>query len=129
MRPSVKAALHYLCQLIHHVGCVHMSYLLPSALTQHALRAAPLMDAVQPAQATKQLIDGCAVQIVHMENPHTLNPKVPDLDVNYHHTLQEQGWRGGLKPLNVVQPQGPSFEVEPLETLLRACMENLQRQT
>ena len=43
-----------------------------------------------------------------------MNPKVPDLDVNYHHTLQEQGWRGGLRPLNVVQPQGPSFEVASL---------------
>lgn len=51
------------------------------------------------------------MQIVHMETPHTLNPKVPDLDVNYVPSLQEQGWRGGLKPLNVVQPQGPSFKV------------------
>ena len=51
------------------------------------------------------------LQIVHMETPHSVNVKVPELDVNYHHTLQEQGWRGGLKPLNVVQPQGPSWQV------------------
>ncbi len=26
--------------------------------------------------------------------------------------MQERGWRTGLKPLNVVQPEGPSFTVD-----------------
>ena len=26
--------------------------------------------------------------------------------------LQERPWRTGLKPLNIVQPEGPSFRVE-----------------
>jgi Cu2+-containing amine oxidase len=26
--------------------------------------------------------------------------------------VQERGWRTGLKPLNVVQPEGPSFTVD-----------------
>ena len=26
--------------------------------------------------------------------------------------MQERGWRTGLKPLNVVQPEGPSFSVD-----------------
>ena len=45
-----------------------------------------------------------------MELPHTVALQVPDRDVNYHHTLNNN-WRSGLKPLHVVQPDGPSFQV------------------
>ena len=63
-------------------------------------------------------------QVVHWELPHSVNPGVPERDVNYHHTLMEQPWRSGLKPLNVVQPQGPSWTVRccsPFPALYRSA--------
>lgn len=38
-------------------------------------------------------------------------PPVPSLNVNYHRRLCELPPRGGLQPLNVVQPKGASFAV------------------
>ena len=45
---------------------------------------------------------------------HKGNPVIPTLNSNFHTKLveQERGWRTGLKPLNVVQPEGPSFTVD-----------------
>ncbi|KAL0041485.1 hypothetical protein WJX79_005084 [Trebouxia sp. C0005] len=45
---------------------------------------------------------------------HKANPIIPTLNSNFHTKLvdQERGWRTGLKPLNVVQPEGPSFTVD-----------------
>ena len=45
---------------------------------------------------------------------HKANPIIPTLNSNFHTKLvdQERGWRTGLKPLNVVQPEGPSFSVD-----------------
>ncbi|KAI8472761.1 MAG: copper amine oxidase [Monoraphidium minutum] len=37
---------------------------------------------------------------------------VPTTDHNYHSDLQPGPWRAGLKPLDVLQPEGPSFSVE-----------------
>ncbi len=37
--------------------------------------------------------------------------EVPKADNNYHRNLMAKGWRDTIKPLNVVQPEGPSFTV------------------
>jgi primary-amine oxidase len=59
---------------------------------------------------------GQVIRIDGMDRP---PPKVPALSVNYHRNLLstnsylENKWRGDrLKELNVVQPDGPSFDVE-----------------
>lgn len=41
-------------------------------------------------------------------------PKIPMLNSNFVHerSAAEVGVRSGLKPLNVVQPEGPSFTVD-----------------
>lgn len=39
-------------------------------------------------------------------------PEMPSSDHNYHRNLQTKPWRTDLKPLDVVQPEGPSFSVE-----------------
>lgn len=33
-------------------------------------------------------------------------------DANFHRELQERPWRTSLRPLDVVQPEGPSWHVE-----------------
>lgn len=45
----------------------------------------------------------------HGETP----PPLPNTDVNYHSDLAgaERPWRTDLKPLDIVQPKGPSFKV------------------
>ena len=47
---------------------------------------------------------------------HAHPPTIPALDSNFVTPLSvaERGVRGGLKPLNIVQPQGPSFQVASL---------------
>jgi len=51
------------------------------------------------------------VQVVHMDKPHQDKPpKMPTENYNYHHKLVNE-WRTDLKPLNVDQPEGPSFQV------------------
>ena len=52
------------------------------------------------------------VQIVRIDKQYEIPPQIPDLNVNYHRNLMEKEWRTGLKPLNIVQPEGPSFAVE-----------------
>jgi primary-amine oxidase len=37
---------------------------------------------------------------------------VPKEDSNYHESLFPGPWREGLKPLDIVMPEGPSFSVE-----------------
>ena len=37
--------------------------------------------------------------------------EMPSKDDNYHRTLQDKPWRTSLKPLNIDQPEGPSFQV------------------
>ncbi|KAF8068451.1 maoI [Scenedesmus sp. PABB004] len=43
---------------------------------------------------------------------HSVPPAVPAADSNYHSELFPGPWRSDLKPLDVVQPEGPSFTVE-----------------
>ncbi|KAL3159938.1 hypothetical protein ABBQ38_010331 [Trebouxia sp. C0009 RCD-2024] len=51
-------------------------------------------------------------KVVHMDKPHQdTPPKMPTENYNYHHKLVDD-WRTDLKPLNVDQPEGPSFKVE-----------------
>ncbi len=51
-------------------------------------------------------------QVVHIDTPYGDDtPTVPTSDHNYHRNLQSKPWRTDLKPLDVVQPEGPSFEV------------------
>lgn len=55
-----------------------------------------------------------ALQVVHIDKPHGDQvPELPDADVNYHRDIagDERPWRTDIKPLNVVQPEGPSFLV------------------
>ena len=40
--------------------------------------------------------------------------EMPTKDDNYHRTLQDKPWRNTLKPLNIDQPEGPSFQVPHL---------------
>ncbi|DBA72671.1 TPA: putative terpene-alkaloid biosynthetic cluster [Trebouxia sp. C0005] len=51
-------------------------------------------------------------KVIHMDKPHQDKPpKMPTETYNYHHKLVNS-WRTDLKPLNVDQPEGPSFQVE-----------------
>jgi Cu2+-containing amine oxidase len=54
------------------------------------------------------------LQVVHIDLQHGETPPLlPDADVNYHSNLagEERPWRKDLKPLDIVQPEGPSFKV------------------
>ena len=56
-------------------------------------------------------------QVVKVERPYEGSGKsweVPLEDNNYHRNLQNRGWRDTLKPLNIDQPEGPSFTVRDL---------------
>ena len=61
------------------------------------------------------------LQVVYMELPHAQPLEIAKRDVNYHHTLTDE-WRSGLKPLNVVQPEGPSFQVCSLKHSTSAAL-------
>ena len=50
-------------------------------------------------------------QVVHVDKPHKGTPVIPKQDVNYHSSFSRDSWRTSMKPLNVVQPDGPSFSV------------------
>lgn len=55
-------------------------------------------------------------QVVHIDFPwkDAAEPwKVPKANSNYHRNLMDKGWRTSLKPLNIDQPEGPSFTVRP----------------
>lgn len=54
------------------------------------------------------------LQVIHIDTPHGKKiPPLPDTDSNYHRDIAgaERPWRTGLKPLDIVQPEGPSFTV------------------
>jgi primary-amine oxidase len=38
--------------------------------------------------------------------------RAPAADSNFHRALAAQPWRTSMKPLDVVQPEGPSFSVD-----------------
>ena len=46
--------------------------------------------------------------------------EVPQADNNYHRNLMDKGGRNTLKPLNIDQPEGPSFTVRPTVNLLHS---------
>ena len=55
-----------------------------------------------------------------MDKPHQDKPpKMPTENYNYHHKLVEE-WRTDLKPLNVDQPEGPSFKVHSLTEVFQS---------
>ena len=45
------------------------------------------------------------LQIVRIDKQYEIPPAIPDLNVNYHRNLMEKGWRTGLRPLTIVQPE------------------------
>ena len=52
--------------------------------------------------------------MVQVDKPYKGSGKkweMPTKDDNYHRTLQDKPWRNTLKPLNIDQPEGPSFQV------------------
>lgn len=59
----------------------------------------------------------CAVglQVIHVDM-YDAPARMPPLMVNYHKDLAKattgQEWRSDLRPINITQPQGPSFAVE-----------------
>ena len=56
----------------------------------------------------------CCLQVVCIDQQHGESPTpLPDADFNYHSELsgEERPWRTDLKPLDIVQPEGPSFKV------------------
>ena len=65
---------------------------------------------VQPQDCV--MSKGCAAQIVRVDKHYDVPQAVPDININYHRNLMEKEWRSGLKPLHIVQPEGPSFNVE-----------------
>lgn len=61
------------------------------------------------------VVDLNARKVVHIDLQHGDKvPELPDTDVNYHSNIagKERPWRTDLKPLNIVQPEGPSFKVD-----------------
>ncbi|BDA50132.1 Primary amine oxidase [Coccomyxa sp. Obi] len=61
------------------------------------------------------LVDLNLNKVVHIDFPwkDAAEPwKVPKANSNYHRNLMDKGWRTSLKPLNIDQPEGPSFTVE-----------------
>ena len=53
-------------------------------------------------------------QVVQVDKPYKGSGKkweMPTKDDNYHRNLQDKPWRNTLKPLNIDQPEGPSFQV------------------
>eukprot|EP00884_Botryococcus_braunii_P003392 jgi/Botrbrau1/13053/Bobra.0187s0015.1 len=48
-------------------------------------------------------------KVVHVDKPYKSPPEIPSRDMNYHRSLFGGPWRSDLKPLDVVQPEGPSF--------------------
>lgn len=61
------------------------------------------------------LVDLNLGKVVHVDM-YDQPARMPPLMVNYHKDLAKattgQDWRGDLKPINVTQPEGPSFTVE-----------------
>ena len=56
----------------------------------------------------------CWLQVVQVDKPYKGSGKkweMPTRDDNYHRNLQDKPWRSTLKPLNIDQPEGPSFQV------------------
>lgn len=52
-------------------------------------------------------------QVVKIDKPYgDTPPEIPSEPVNYHKDLCEKPPRTDLKPLNIVQPQGPSWEIQ-----------------
>lgn len=55
------------------------------------------------------------VQVIHVDM-YDQPARMPPLMVNYHKDLAKattgQEWRSDLKPINITQPEGPSFSVE-----------------
>lgn len=52
--------------------------------------------------------------MVQVDKPYKGSGKqweMPTVDDNYHRNLQDKPWRTSLKPLNIDQPEGPSFQV------------------
>lgn len=57
---------------------------------------------------------GVDAQVVQVDKPYKGSGKtweMPRTDDNYHRNLQDKPWRSTLKPLNIDQPEGPSFQV------------------
>lgn len=55
------------------------------------------------------------VQVIHVDM-YDAPARMPPLMVNYHRDLAKattgQDWRDDLQPINITQPEGPSFSVE-----------------
>lgn len=63
---------------------------------------------------TAHQLPGCVLQVVQVDKPYKGSGKqweMPTQDDNYHRNLQDKPWRSTLKPLNIDQPEGPSFQV------------------
>lgn len=61
------------------------------------------------------------LQVVCIDRQHGESPTpLPDADFNYHSELsgEERPWRTDLKPLNILQPEGPSFKVGQQSTAI-----------
>lgn len=58
------------------------------------------------------IIDLYEKKVIHIDKPYGDNPPpVPSLDINYHKDLCEIPPRKGLKPLDIIQPEGASWTV------------------
>ena len=86
---------------------LHQSHACPEALFWLGLRCPGMLKGVF----------GWIMQVVQVDKPYKGSGKkweMPTQDDNYHRNLQDKPWRTSLKPLNIDQPEGPSFQVEPV---------------
>jgi Cu2+-containing amine oxidase len=62
------------------------------------------------------------MQVIHVDM-YDKPASIPPVDVNYHTQLAREttgtAWRSDLQPINITQPQGPSFTVEG--NMVRCC--------
>eukprot|EP01025_Chloroclados_australasicus_P031457 TRINITY_DN3179_c0_g5_i1.p1 TRINITY_DN3179_c0_g5~~TRINITY_DN3179_c0_g5_i1.p1 ORF type:complete len:672 (-),score=75.87 TRINITY_DN3179_c0_g5_i1:433-2448(-) len=57
------------------------------------------------------IVDLNQKKVAKIDIPETVTP-IPEKNVNYHRKHLEVPFRQDLKPLNIVQPEGPSFKIE-----------------
>lgn len=63
-----------------------------------------------PVDGLTVLVDLDAMKVLRVDDYQVI--PVPKAEQNYSHNYMQNNYRSGLKPLSIVQPDGPSFTVE-----------------
>lgn len=81
---------------------------------------ASLLHSLLPANARLTFLPNLGAYLIPLP---PLPPRCPPLLVNYHADLAEgttgREWRQDMKPINITQPEGPSFTITG--NLVRSC--------